>query len=185
MADKRLYNLDEQAVYSAELLLLVDGSSLTEAKKIAMGTIAPKIDTLATASGVVVSQYLMRLNNGAGVEVKSTIRAFFDLMVEELPETTLYSAAGNAVVIIYARRFDKVVTLMYKFVRSDTVIIPMYVDSSGSSGELYYLPETMRPSQNTDSAQEGVSLQINTSGAITAVMGTAEANYFPHVYITN
>lgn len=186
MANKRIYGLTEQETYAADLFLAVDESSLTEAKKIKVSTVAPKIDTLPEASGVNVSQHLVRINNGAGAETKLTIREFFDLLVGQHESTLLYDENGTLTTTIYAYRFDKMVTLMYKNnkagIDGDQNI--MYSTASGSAGEQYFLPEQFRPA-NTMRNNGVPGLLIGADGSVTQYLhSTVKAEYFHINYLT-
>lgn len=186
MANKRIYGLTEQETYAGDLFLAVDESSLTEAKKIKVSTVAPKIDTLTAASGVNIAQYLVRLNNGAGAETKSTIRAFFDLLGESIESTLLYDENGTLTMTMYAFRFDKIVVLMYKNNKAgiDGDLNIMYDSASGSSGDQYFLPETLRPA-NTVRNNGVPGVLIGTDGAVSQYLhSTVRSEYFPMVYLT-
>lgn len=186
MANKRIYSLTEQETYSADLVLAVDESSLTEAKKIKVSTVAPKIDTLTAASGVNVAQYIVRLNNGAGAETKSTIRAFFDLMIGKITSTLLYDEGGTLTMTIYAYRFDKLVTIMFRNNKSGVNFDQniMYTSVSGSAGAQYFIPADFRPVNNT--RVHGVpGIEIQTDGTVIAMLFSGiESDYFSHTYIT-
>lgn len=186
MANKRIYGLTEQETYAADLFLAVDESSLTEAKKIKVSTVAPKIDTLETASNVNIAQYLVRLNNGAGAETKSTIRAFFDLMIGRITSTLLYDENGTLTMTIYAYRFDKLVTIMFRNNKSGVNYDPniMYTSASGSAGDKYFIPADFRPVNNTRSCNVP-GIEIQTDGTVIALLcSDIESDYFSLSYIT-
>lgn len=74
MADLRIYELaDTQASYSSAIYLQVDDPGFSNTKKIAIGTIYPKTNTLGVAGDFNPATSLVRLDNGSGAESKVTV----------------------------------------------------------------------------------------------------------------
>lgn len=88
----RIYVLvDEQATYSPNIVLAVDDSGFTNTKKVKIGTIYPKTNTLDAAGDFNPATSLVRLDNGSGEETKATVNAF---LTDSDVITTLKTALG-------------------------------------------------------------------------------------------
>lgn len=72
---KRIYEFtDEQAAYSPDIYLVTDDSSFASgAKKVKIGTIYPKTNTLDAAGSINTATQLLRTDNGSGSESKITV----------------------------------------------------------------------------------------------------------------
>jgi hypothetical protein len=151
MTDKRIYNLPtEQSTYAEDLFLVVDESTLQEARKVKMSVIAPKINTLTGATGVNPDTYVIRVNNGSGAETKMTITQFIALFQDDndVVDVQLYDPDDVLVCKMTLRRFGKMVTGVVEVLTDSPGVgtgdspTQLYANTSGS---LYRLPEGMRP----------------------------------------
>lgn len=147
MADKRIYELtDEQASYSADLELVVDDDTFTEAKRVKMSTIYKKASSLSAASGVNTSTYLLKVDNGAGAETKITLDSFFELFTNTL-QVVFYNSAGTNCGTLRLRRTGKVVAGAFdvNVGSGSTSLTPVYATSAGSGGDRLTLDAEWRP----------------------------------------
>jgi len=87
--DLRIYELaDTQAAYDPDIVVAVDDSGFSNTKKMAVGTIYPKTDTLAAAGDFNPATSTLRLGNGSNVENKVTVN---NLLSDSDVVTTLKS----------------------------------------------------------------------------------------------
>jgi hypothetical protein len=92
MANLRIYELtDTQASYSSGLYLAVDDSGFSNTKKITIGTIYPKTNTLGAAGNFNPTTTLLRTDNGSGAESKVTIED----MLEDTDVINIIKALGD------------------------------------------------------------------------------------------
>lgn len=147
MADIRVYGLDEQASYSKEIFLVVDDDTFTQAKKMAVGTLYPKVDQLSSASSINEDTWVLRINNGSGAETKITLADFFDLRYKLIKDLNSLSDAhkSNDLVRIYDASADiekkiSLNNLIDPFIKQEYTLEPGYT----SSGETLCNVKTSR-----------------------------------------
>ena len=180
MADKRIHELtDEQANYSTDLMLACDDATFDAAKRVKMSTIYKKAFTLSAATGVNLSEYLLKLDNGAGSESKIVLNNFFGLLMSEM-QATLYNASGVNVGTLYLRRFGKIVTGAFDVIvgSGSSSLSPVYATSAGSGGDLLELATEFRPVTSCVSFLEfsgnANAIQFNSDGTLSFTISAAQ-----------
>lgn len=148
MANKRIYDLDQQSAYSGSLFVECDDSSFSASRKIDLSTIAPRIDTLSSASSINTATWLVRLNSGAGDEFKSTMDNFMAQFTEKFnnDKSLFYTTNGDPAGRLMLERINGIVTGLFKWDSGfpGDQVYQLYTDSGGSNALI--LPSSMRPS---------------------------------------